>query len=162
MPASLCGIFGLKPTYGRLARTGTYPFVASLDHLGPFARDVADLAAAWDALQGQDPADPAQGRWPVEPATPAAASRASTGCGSPSPTTISPATAMPEAFAAVAAVAAALGVERRVTVPEAARARAAAFLITAAEGANLHLPDLRTRPQDFDPGDPRPAAGRQP
>ena len=52
MPASLCGIFGLKPTYGRLARTGTYPFVASLDHLGPFARDVADLAAAWDALQG--------------------------------------------------------------------------------------------------------------
>ena len=58
----------------------------------------------------------------------------------------------PEAFAAVAAVAAALGVERRVTVPEAARARAAAFLITAAEGANLHLPDLRTRPQDFDPG----------
>ena len=61
VPASLCGIFGLKPTYGRLARTGTYPFVASLDHLGPFARDVADLAAAWDALQGYDPADPAQG-----------------------------------------------------------------------------------------------------
>ncbi len=58
----------------------------------------------------------------------------------------------PEAFAGVAAVAGALGVSRRVTVPEAARARAAAFLITAAEGANLHLPDLRTRPQDFDPG----------
>ena len=37
------------------------------------------------------------------------------------------------------------------TVPEAARARAAAFLITASEGANLHLPDLKTRPQDFDP-----------
>ena len=65
VPSSLCGIFGLKPTYGRLARTGTYPFVASLDHLGPFARDVADLAAAWDALAGPGPADPAQGHWPL-------------------------------------------------------------------------------------------------
>ena len=58
----------------------------------------------------------------------------------------------PVAFAAVATVAAALRVERRVTVPEAARARAAAFLITAAEGANLHRADLIARPQDFDPG----------
>ena len=57
-----------------------------------------------------------------------------------------------EAFAAVATVAGALGVERRVTIPEAARGRAAAFIITASEGANLHLPDLMTRPQDFDPG----------
>ena len=38
VPASLCGTFGLKPTFGRLPRTGSYPFVASLDHLGPFAR----------------------------------------------------------------------------------------------------------------------------
>jgi Asp-tRNA(Asn)/Glu-tRNA(Gln) amidotransferase A subunit family amidase len=44
VPSSLCGVFGLKPTYGRLPRTGSYPFVASLDHLGPFARSVADLA----------------------------------------------------------------------------------------------------------------------
>ena len=44
VPASLCGIFGLKPTYGRLPRTGSYPFVASLDHLGPFARTARDLA----------------------------------------------------------------------------------------------------------------------
>jgi 1-carboxybiuret hydrolase len=53
--------------------------------------------------------------------------------------------------AAVASVANALGVSRRVEIPEAARARAAAFVITAAEGGNLHLADLKTRAADFDP-----------
>ena len=59
VPASLCGIFGIKPTYGRLGRHGSFPFVASLDHIGPLARSVADLAQAYDALQGHDPGDPA-------------------------------------------------------------------------------------------------------
>jgi 1-carboxybiuret hydrolase len=59
VPASLCGTFGLKPTFGRLPRTGSYPFVASLDHLGPFARSAADLALAYDAMQGADRDDPA-------------------------------------------------------------------------------------------------------
>src|SRR6185312_16164658 len=40
VPASLCGLFGLKPTFGRLPRTGSFPFVSSLDHLGPLARSV--------------------------------------------------------------------------------------------------------------------------
>jgi aspartyl-tRNA(Asn)/glutamyl-tRNA(Gln) amidotransferase subunit A len=57
----------------------------------------------------------------------------------------------PEAFAAVARAAEALGARRTVELPEAHRARAAAYLITAAEGATLHLDRLRTRPQDFDP-----------
>src|SRR6185369_16455101 len=52
VPASLCGIFGLKPTYGRLSRARTFPFVASLDHLGPLARCTADLALSYDAMQG--------------------------------------------------------------------------------------------------------------
>ena len=110
VPASLCGIFGLKPTYGRLARTGTYPFVASLDHLGPFARDVADLAAAWDALQGYDPADPAQGRWPVEAATPVLR-QGIDGLRIAVADDHFARNGQPEAFAAVAAVAAALGVD---------------------------------------------------
>ncbi len=55
VPASLCGVFSLKPTYGRLGRGGTFPFVDSLDHLGPFARSAEDLALAYDALQGPDP-----------------------------------------------------------------------------------------------------------
>src|SRR5208337_3682907 len=67
VPSSFCGVFGLKPTYGRLSRHGTFPFVASLDHLGPFARNLADLSASYDALQGADPHDPAQAPRPIEP-----------------------------------------------------------------------------------------------
>ena len=58
VPSSFCGIFGLKPTYGRLSRARTFPFVGSFDHLGPFARNVKDLALAYDAMQGPDPDDP--------------------------------------------------------------------------------------------------------
>ena len=65
VPASLCGVFSLKPTYGRLPRTGTFPFVDSLDHLGPIARTARDLALAYDALQGPDPADHACARRPA-------------------------------------------------------------------------------------------------
>lgn len=151
VPASLCGIFGLKPTYGRLSRSRSYMFVASIDHLGPFARTTADLAASWDALQGYDPADPAQRPWPVEPATPFLG-RGVDGIRIAVADDYFARSGHAEAFTAMATVADALGVDRRVTIPEAARGRAAAFLITASEGANLHLPDLITRPQDFDPG----------
>ncbi len=58
VPASLCGVFGLKPTYGRLSRARTFPFSASLDHVGPLARSARDLALAYDAMQGQDADDP--------------------------------------------------------------------------------------------------------
>jgi len=149
VPASLCGIFGLKPTYGRLSRGGAFPFVASLDHIGPFARSVRDLAAAYDALQGPDARDPACTERPAEPALPVldqgvAGLRVGIARGHFLPE-------FAEAQAAVATVAAALGAMREVEFPEAARARAAAFLITAAEGANLHLATLRRRPGDFDP-----------
>src|ERR1700733_6557132 len=70
VPASLCGTFGLKPTYGRLSRARTFPFVASLDHLGPFARTARDLAVSYDAMQGFDPDDAACANRPVEAVTP--------------------------------------------------------------------------------------------
>ena len=70
VPSSLCGIFGLKPTYGRLSRARSFPFVASLDHLGPFARSTRDLALSYDAMQGFDADDAACVDRPVEPATP--------------------------------------------------------------------------------------------
>ena len=150
VPASFCGLFGLKPTYGRLSRAGTFPFCASLDHLGPLARSARDLALVLDALQGDDPDDPAQARRPPIAAM-AEIDRGIDGL------TIAVAddyfreSGMPEAFDAVDTIAAALGVSRTVTLPEAARARASAYVITAAEGAALHGKRIRQRARDFDP-----------
>ncbi len=67
VPSAFCGCFGLKPTYGRLSRAGTFPFVGSLDHLGPMARSAKDLALAYDAMLGPDSDDPAQAPRPAEP-----------------------------------------------------------------------------------------------
>ena len=89
VPSSFCGIFGLKPTYGRLSRARSFPFVASFDHLGPFARSVGDLALAYDAMQGPDADDAACTTRPVEPVDAAARRRASAACGSRSPAAIS-------------------------------------------------------------------------
>jgi aspartyl-tRNA(Asn)/glutamyl-tRNA(Gln) amidotransferase subunit A len=148
VPSSLCGLFGLKPTYGRLSRHGTFPFVAAFDHLGPLARSVGDLAVSYDAMQGSDPHDPAQTPRPVE-ATVSQLDRGSDGLR----VAIAGGYFLGEATprAAVEHVAAALGVDRTLDVPGADAARAAAFLITMVEGATLHLDRLRTRAEDFDP-----------
>jgi len=150
VPSSFCGIFGLKPTYGRLSRAGSFPFVFSLDHLGPFARSVGDLALAYDAMQGPDPDDAACTTRPAEPVSALLAQdigglRVAIAGG------YFQKSVFPEAVEAVARVARALGATRVVEIPEAARARAAAYVITATEGASLHLDRLRQRPGDFDP-----------
>ncbi|RXT39243.1 AtzE family amidohydrolase [Bradyrhizobium betae] len=150
VPSSFCGIFGLKPTYGRLSRARSFPFVASFDHLGPFARSVTDLALAYDAMQGPDADDAACTTRGLEPTLPLLANPVSD---------LRIATAggyfqnnlFPEAVEAVSRVAKALGATRVVDVPEAARARAAAYVISTTEGASLHLDRLRKRPNDFDP-----------
>ena len=150
VPSSLCGTYGLKPTYGRLPRTGSYPFVASLDHLGPFARSVADLALCYDVMQGPDADDPACAQRSIEPT----ADQLDRGAGGLRVAVLGGwfrEMANAEALTAVDRVAEALGTSRLVELPEVHRGRAAAFLITAAEGGALHLPDLRQRAHDFDP-----------
>ncbi|MCK1746070.1 AtzE family amidohydrolase [Bradyrhizobium sp. 139] len=150
VPSSFCGIFGLKPTYGRLSRARSFPFVASLDHLGPFARSVTDLALAYDAMQGPDADDAACTTRGLEPTLPLLANPVSdlriAIAGGYFQNNL-----FPEAVEAVSRVAKALGATRVVDVPEAARARAAAYVITTTEGASLHLDRLRKRPNDFDP-----------
>lgn len=150
VPSSLCGIFGLKPTYGRLSRTGSFPFVSSFDHLGPFARSVTDLAGVHDAMQGRDPEDPMQSRRDPAP-TLGELDRGVRGLRIAVAGGYFRRKGMPEAFEAVDKVASALGAIDRVELPQVEIARAAAIVITSAEGAALHARRLRDRPQDFDP-----------
>ncbi|MBR0852720.1 AtzE family amidohydrolase [Bradyrhizobium diazoefficiens] len=150
VPSSFCGIFGLKPTYGRLSRARSFPFVASLDHLGPFARSVTDLALAYDAMQGPDADDGACTARSVEQVAPLLEQSIS-GLRVAIAGGYFQKNVFPEAVEAVGRVAKALGATQVVEVPEAARARAAAYVITTTEGASLHLDRLRKRPNDFDP-----------
>lgn len=150
VPASLCGVFGLKPTFGRLSRSGSHPFVASLDHIGPFARRSEDLALVYDCLQGRDASDAFQADRPVAATLPGLQQGAdslrcgvlggyfSTWCDD-------------DARAALAQVARALGADDEVVLPEAALARSAAFILTASEGGNQYLPALRQSPERFEP-----------
>ncbi|MFN5940142.1 MAG: AtzE family amidohydrolase [Polaromonas sp.] len=150
VPASLCGVWGLKPTFGRLSRRGTYPFVYSIDHLGPIASSLGGLALAYDALQCPDPLDAGCHALAIEPVMPLAgqgieglrigvlggyfhdhASQA--------------------AREVVALAAKTLGARAEVMWPDAALARSAAFIISASEGGSLHLDDLRTRADEFEP-----------
>jgi aspartyl-tRNA(Asn)/glutamyl-tRNA(Gln) amidotransferase subunit A len=67
-PAALCGIVGMKPTYGRVSRYGIVAFASSLDQIGPFARDARDAAALLHAVAGRDDRDSTSSPEPV-PAT---------------------------------------------------------------------------------------------
>ena len=159
VPSSLCGLFGLKPTYGRLSRAGAFPFVASLDHVGPLARSVDDLALAYDAMLGRDEADPAQADRPAAPASPTLEEGAK-GLRVAQLGGYFARSAEPGAIAAVDAVARALKADRTVELADAEQARSAAYLISMVEGAALHLERLRTRLQRFRSRCWRPAGRR--
>src|SRR5204863_6545115 len=64
-PACLCGVVGLKPTYGRVSRYGLIAFGSSLDQIGPLTRSVADAAAVLAVIAGEDPADATSAPEPV-------------------------------------------------------------------------------------------------
>jgi AtzE family amidohydrolase len=151
VPSSLCGVWGLKPTFSRLSRAGTYPFVASFDHLGPFAANVADLAACYDAMQGPDARDWACAPRAAEPTTPALTAVNVKGLRVGILGGFFQKYAGEQALASVAKVAAALGATEVVDIPEAQMGRSAAFIITMAEGGQLHLKDLPTRHREFEP-----------
>ena len=149
VPASFCGIFGLKPTYGRLSRAGSFPFVSSFDHLGPLARSAEDLALAYDAMQGPDPLDPVCSTRGAEPVAPllvqgAAGLRVAVAGG------YFRKGASRQALDAVEHVASAIANQPEIELPHPDLARSAAYLISTTEGAALHLERLRTRPRDFD------------
>jgi AtzE family amidohydrolase len=148
VPASFCGIFGLKPTFGRIPRTGSSAFVHSLDHLGPFARSTADLALCYEAIQGPDAHDPACAQRPIEPLSPLQDG-----------TTLRTAALAgyfhdlsdAQARDALALVVRTLDITQSREWQSASKARAAAFVITACEGGALHAEGLKRRYDDYEP-----------
>lgn len=134
VPASLCGIWGLRATQGCLSVEGSYPFVPSLDTVGPFADSASGLKACFEALCARSLTDvdvgslriARLGGWFGE------------NMSAPMKT-------------AIDTLSMALGAADVVELPEVARARAAAFVISASEGAGQHLKRLRTQAADYDP-----------
>lgn len=150
VPASLCGVWGLKPTFGRLSRRGSYPFVHNLDHLGPIADSAGLLARVYDALQTPDTQDPGCHAQAVQPVSgELAQGMAGLRVGVLGGYFDRHATAA--AREAAQSAARVLGATDVVQWPSAEEARAAAFILTAAEGGSLHLPDLRSRAAEFEP-----------
>jgi aspartyl-tRNA(Asn)/glutamyl-tRNA(Gln) amidotransferase subunit A len=135
VPASLCGIFGLKPSFGALPRGGSYPFVYSLDHVGPFARSVEDLARCHAALLGCARPMELDGE---SPRTALLGGYFEQHAGA-------------QARRAAREAARALGAREQVEFGAAAAARAAAFVITACEGSQLHLEHLREHYEQMEP-----------
>jgi AtzE family amidohydrolase len=136
VPASFCGVWALKPTFGRLTREGSFPFVNSLDHLGSFAENVDLLAASYDAMQCGEPVRQLKGIDGL---------RISRAVG------YFEENAEPAVCDLVRKASEKLGAKTTIEIPQAGRGRAAAFIITASEGGQLHLPNLRKRPGDFEP-----------
>ncbi|MDB5737534.1 MAG: amidase [Sphingomonas bacterium] len=129
VPASLCGVYGLKPTHGTLPMAGVAPFVESFDDVGPFVGSIADLRLVYEVLRGaplapktREPRVARLGGWFARNVS-------------------------PELATAIEG----LGIADSVELPEVDRARSAAYLMTASEGGTLHLPDLRRRALAFDP-----------
>lgn len=133
IPASLCGIFGTKPTHGSLPMAGVYPFVHALDDIGIFARSAEDLVLVDQVLRGKTidtlpvPSRPALlGGWFQENLD-------------------------PSMKLALGRLASALGEIPTVDLTDVDRARSAAFLITAYEGGQVHLDGLASDALSYDP-----------
>jgi len=150
VPASLCGVWGLKPTFGRLPRFGSYSFVDSIDHVGTFAKNVDLLCNSYDCLQGPYAGDPSCITTKIEKTS----------------TTLSQGVkdlrigvlggyfeqnSGPYARKALELVANALSANEVVNWPNAEMARSAAFVITASEGGTKHINHLRKHYEDLEP-----------
>jgi aspartyl-tRNA(Asn)/glutamyl-tRNA(Gln) amidotransferase subunit A len=139
-PAALCGIVGLKPTYGAISRYGMIAFASSLDQAGPFTRDVTDAALLLRHLVGQDPCDSTSLAFPEQIALPQGADLRGLTLGVPEELTGDGVeSGVREAFNATLALAEQLGAGiETCSLPHAPHALSAYYLIAPAEAsANL-------------------------
>ena len=120
---------------------GVYPFAANLDPIGPFTRNAADLRLVFSALTSETPPSAAETVADSQTGTLRVARLGGWFAKN----------LAPELEHGITRIMNHLGTRHVVELPEVERARAAAFLMTAAEGGNLHLPRLRTNPQAYDP-----------
>lgn len=130
VPASLTGTYGLKPTHADLPLGGVFPFAESFDDVGPFTRSMADMRLVWEVLSGKTASAPDA---PLRVARLGGRFREN---------------ADPVQLAAIDAMAPGAPL---IELPEIARARSAAFLITACEGGRLHREALARDAMAFDP-----------
>ncbi|OYU36949.1 AtzE family amidohydrolase [Novosphingobium sp. PASSN1] len=130
IPASLCGLYGVRPARGDLPLAGTFPFAESFDEIGPFAANLGDLALVWDVLRGGAIA-PHQGALRVARLGGRFRENAD-----------------PAQLAAIDAIAPEAPL---IELPDVARARSAAFVMTAYEGGKLHRDALAADPFAYDP-----------
>jgi aspartyl-tRNA(Asn)/glutamyl-tRNA(Gln) amidotransferase subunit A len=154
IPASLCGISGIKPTYGRVSRAGVLPLSWSLDHAGPMARTGRDLALMLGAMAGYDPADPTTSVLPV-PDYAAALTGDVKGLRVGLLRAHFTDVAAPDVRAAVEAAAKALeqagAVVDEVNLEQIVHIAAASFAIIAAEALAYHAGWMRTRSAEYQP-----------
>jgi aspartyl-tRNA(Asn)/glutamyl-tRNA(Gln) amidotransferase subunit A len=154
IPASLCGITGLKPTYGRVSRSGVLPLAWSMDHVGPMTRTAADCALMLRAIAGYDPADASTSVLPV-PDYPAALTGDVAGLRVGVLRGVFHDGAAPAVRAAVDAAAATLAgagaVVDDVTIERLDLAAAGALAVVGAEALAYHAERLRTRAAEYDP-----------
>jgi aspartyl-tRNA(Asn)/glutamyl-tRNA(Gln) amidotransferase subunit A len=152
IPASLCGITGLKPTYGRVSRAGTVPLSWSMDHIGPMTRTAADCALMLRALAGYDAADATSSVLPV-PEYAAALNGDVKGLRIGMLRDFFLDTAAPEVRTAVEQAAGTLtsagAIVDEVRLSLAPHAAAASFAIVATEALAYHADNLRTRARDY-------------
>jgi aspartyl-tRNA(Asn)/glutamyl-tRNA(Gln) amidotransferase subunit A len=154
IPASLCGISGIKPTYGRVSRAGVLPLAWSMDHAGPMARTAADCALLLGAMAGYDPADPTTSVLPV-PDYMAALTGDVRGLRVGLLRAHFTDVAAPEVRDAVLAAAKTFeragAVVDEVNLERVAEVSVASFAIVPVEALAYHAEWLRTRPRDYQP-----------
>jgi aspartyl-tRNA(Asn)/glutamyl-tRNA(Gln) amidotransferase subunit A len=154
IPAALCGITGLKPTYGRASRAGALPLSWSMDHVGPMARSAADCALALRPMAGYDPADATTSVLPVPDYT-AALTGDIKGLRVGVLRRFFLESAMPEVRAAVEQAITTLqglgAVVDDAELPSVGVVGVASFAIVASEALAYHAEWLRTRAADYQP-----------
>jgi aspartyl-tRNA(Asn)/glutamyl-tRNA(Gln) amidotransferase subunit A len=154
IPSALCGIVGIKPTYGRVSRYGITPLSWSLDHAGPMAKTVEDTALLLQAMAGADPHDPSAARLPV-PDYAAALTGEVRGLriGVPREYFFDALDADVEhAVGEAIAVLKELGASvREVSWPALRYTTLAALILVLVEASAFHAPWIRSQPQAYDP-----------